>query len=80
MLTEQMDTMAPSDQSLIAASEFARILDVSARTLWRLNSAQRIPAPVRLGGIVRWRLEEIKNWIAEGCPLPQARENRPRRK
>lgn len=65
---------------LISAAEVARLLQVSTRTLWRQLSAGQIPSPVRFGGTVRWRLEEIRKWIAEGCPLPRARENEGRRK
>jgi predicted DNA-binding transcriptional regulator AlpA len=53
----------------------AELLNISTRTLWRLKSGGQVPAPVRFGGTVRWRLDEIKNWIAEGCPPLQAREN-----
>ncbi len=65
--------------SLITAVEFARIIKVSTRTLWRLRSAVRVPEPMRLGGLVRWQYAEIKKWIAEGCPIPAARENEHRR-
>jgi predicted DNA-binding transcriptional regulator AlpA len=60
---------------LITAAEFARLLQISTRTLWRLRSAGELPEPVRFGGAVRWRLEEIRKWIGDGCPLPQARKN-----
>lgn len=53
---------------LITAAELAKLLNVSTRTLWRLRSAGQLPQPVRLGGAVRWRIEEVKNWIAAGCP------------
>jgi len=65
---------------LIPAIEFARLLQVSTRTLWRLRSAGDLPAPVRFGGTVRWRLEEVRKWIAEGCPPPRARENERRKR
>ena len=65
---------------LITAVELAQLLKVSTRTLWRLQSAGRLPEPVRFGGAVRWRLEVVRNWIAEGCPPEQARENDGRRK
>lgn len=65
---------------LIPAVEFARLLQVSTRTLWRLRSAGDLPAPVRFGGTVRWRLEEVQKWIAEGCPAPRARENERRKR
>jgi predicted DNA-binding transcriptional regulator AlpA len=58
---------------LITASKLAALLEVSTRTLWRLRSAGRLPEPVRLGGAVRWRREEIQNWIAGGCQGPRDR-------
>jgi prophage regulatory protein len=69
-----------SEPLLIPAAECARLLDVSTRTLWRQLSAGQVPRPVRFGGTVRWRLDEVRKWIAEGCPNPQARENDGRRK
>jgi excisionase family DNA binding protein len=54
---------------LITAKEFSKLLQVSTRTLWRLLSAGKLPKPVRLGGAVRWRLDEIKTWIASGCQM-----------
>jgi predicted DNA-binding transcriptional regulator AlpA len=65
---------------LIAADALARLLDISTRGLWRLRSAGKLPKPVRLGGSVRWRLDEIRKWISDGCPAVQARENDTRRK
>jgi excisionase family DNA binding protein len=53
---------------LITAEELAHLINVSKRTLWRLRSAGDLPAPVRLGSTVRWRVEEIRAWIAQGCP------------
>ena len=54
---------------LITAAQVAEMLNVSLRTLWRLKSAGKLPAPVRLGGAVRWRTQEVLQWIAEGCPV-----------
>ena len=53
---------------LIPACEVARLLGISKRTLWRLLSAGKLPAPVRLGSNVRWRLDEVEKWISQGCP------------
>jgi excisionase family DNA binding protein len=70
------DHAAPGrDFLLIAAAEVAKLLQISKRTLARLQSKGAIPPPVRLGGSVRWRLEEIQKWIADGCPVVRAREN-----
>lgn len=40
----------------------------STRTVYRLSDAGRIPAPLKLGSLVRWDLDEIDEWIAAGCP------------
>ena len=53
---------------LIPAAEVAHLLNISKRTLWRLLSAGKLPAPVRLGNAVRWRRDEIEQWISQGCP------------
>jgi prophage regulatory protein len=71
---------ATSEPLLVTSAEVARLLNVSTRTLWRQLSAGQIPSPVRFGGTVRWRVDELKKWIAEGCPPPRARENEGRRK
>ena len=74
MASVDFETTASQEPLLVSAAEFARLLQVSTRTLWRQLSAGQIPKPVRFGGTVRWRLEEIRKWIAEGCPLPQVRK------
>ena len=59
---------AKTEPRLVTAQEVARLLNISTRTLWRLRSAGHLPAPVRLGGAVRWQLNEIRKWIDDGCP------------
>jgi predicted DNA-binding transcriptional regulator AlpA len=80
MANQERETAIASEQLLITASDLARLLHVSCRTLWRLNSAGRVPVPVRFGGTVRWRMDEIRKWIADGCPIRQSRENEVRRR
>jgi len=80
MASVDLETTGHQEPLLVCAADVARLLQVSTRTLWRQLSAGQVPRPVRFGGTVRWRLEEIRKWIAEGCPLPQARENEGRKK
>ena len=56
------------DRLLISAKHFARLLDVSVRTLWRLRSAGKLPESIRIGGSVRWNAQQVNEWIEEGCP------------
>lgn len=53
---------------LIAARDVARTLGVSERHVWRLRDAGVMPAPVKLGAAVRWRRDEVLQWVAAGCP------------
>lgn len=59
---------ANSQPELINVSELADLLSLSVRTVWRLNSAGRLPKPVRLGRSVKWRKNEIIDWLASNCP------------
>ncbi|MEX0702386.1 MAG: helix-turn-helix domain-containing protein [Planctomycetales bacterium] len=60
MQTEEAVFLTPED--------LAKMLKVSERTLWRLLSGGKIPEPVRIGGSTRWRLAEVQEWVAGGCP------------
>lgn len=56
---------------LISANTFAKMLEISKRTLQRLQSKGELPLPIRLGGSVRWRLDVVEAWIDNGCCLTQ---------
>jgi predicted DNA-binding transcriptional regulator AlpA len=53
---------------LLTVEEVAALLTISVRSVWRMQSAHKIPKPVRLAGSVRWRLSEIQDWVDAGCP------------
>ena len=59
---------------LITAAELAHMLQISVRTLWRLRSAGQLINPIRIGGNTRWRLDEVREWIAAGCPQTSIRK------
>jgi len=59
----------PEDAGLLIDTKtFARLLDISSRTLARLQAEEAIPAPVQLGNLKKWRLGEILEWIEADCP------------
>lgn len=49
------------------AKTFGQRLSLSKRQIFRLNSCGKIPAPIRIGGAVRWSAEEISAWLAAGA-------------
>jgi predicted DNA-binding transcriptional regulator AlpA len=60
---------APSvEPLLVPAATAAPLCGVSEASWYRLKAAGKLPAPVRLGGRVLWRVEELRRWCAAGCP------------
>ncbi len=55
-------------RELLTAAEAAEVAGVAKRSWWRYVSSGKAPAPVRLGGAVRWRRSELAEWIQAGCP------------
>jgi len=59
---------------LLSAADCARMCHISKRQWFRLNSSGKIPAPVRIGGSVRWRQSDIEHWLDLCCPDRQTFE------
>jgi prophage regulatory protein len=60
---------------LLAVNGVALLLGVSARHVYRLADAGKMPRPVKLGGAVRWDRLAIADWIAAGCPDTDRRKD-----
>ena len=50
------------------AKTFGQRVSLSKRQIFRLNSCGKIPAPIRIGGAVRWDSQECAGWLAAGAP------------
>lgn len=59
-------TMIP-EPTLLDVKAVAALCGCSSRTVYRLSDGGKMPAPVRLGGLVKWRRAELETWISEGC-------------
>ena len=57
----------PSVAQLLDVRAVAALLDCSPRHVYRLADAGRMPSPVRIGALVRWRRAEVQEWIDGGC-------------
>lgn len=53
---------------LLTVSQVADHLRVSERTIHRLYRIGMLPQPRRIGRSLRWPVEQIADWIADGCP------------
>lgn len=52
---------------LLDVADVAALLNCSKPHVRRLADARRMPAPLRVGALVRWRATDIHEWIANGC-------------
>lgn len=65
--TATLPTDAPA-AALLDVRAVAAMLNCSPRHVYRLSDANRMPRPIRLGALVRWRRDSICSWLADGCP------------
>jgi excisionase family DNA binding protein len=56
-----------NESRLLSAKELAHTMSLSKRQIFRLNTAGKLPAPLKIGGSIRWRADEIDRWLAAGA-------------
>jgi excisionase family DNA binding protein len=59
------ETTAPTMLDMQAVAE---MLACSVRHVYRMADAGRMPAPVKLGALVRWDRGTLTKWVTDGCP------------
>ena len=59
---------APDRAALLDVVQVGALLGCSPRHVYRMADAGKMPPPVRLGALVRWRRAELMEWLAAGCP------------
>lgn len=63
----------PSD-GLLDVHGVASLLNCSARHVYRLVDAGKVPSPLRLGSLIRFSRSSIVEWIDGGCKPVRARK------
>ena len=53
---------------VVDARRLAVLLCAGIRTVRTWDAAGKLPAPIRIGGRVVWRVDEIRAWLAAGAP------------
>lgn len=53
---------------VVDAKRLATLLGCALRTIWTWNAAGKVPEPLRIGGRVVWRMDEIRAWLEAGAP------------
>jgi predicted DNA-binding transcriptional regulator AlpA len=65
-MTKSEEPVVPPE--LLKAKEAAVLAGVGTRSWWRFVSSGAAPSPVHIGRCSRWRRQDIKTWIDNGCP------------
>lgn len=68
MQTGVADRPATAGPALVDVKWVAAALGCSPRHVTRLAAAGLLPAPTKLGALVRWDRTKFQQWIAAGCP------------
>ena len=76
MIAENVTDDGCEDATLLTAGDLAKRLRVSLRQVYRMNKSAVIPRPLQLGGCIRWREDEISEWLKSGAPARDAWEAR----
>ncbi len=54
---------------LLCAKDAAKLCGISRAQWWKLLERNKLPEPVYLGQKApRWRVTELRTWVAAGCP------------
>lgn len=54
---------------LLNVGAVAGLLGCSKRHIYRLSDTGRMPRPLKVGALVRWRRADVLSWIDGGCQV-----------
>ena len=69
-----LNSCPPDPCCLLTVERAAQLLGIGRTHFYKLHDSGRVPLPVRLGKSIRWRREELLDWIKAGCPERSAWE------
>lgn len=56
-------SIPPEDRILVPAGEAAVLCSMGKSTFWREVSRGNIPAPIKIGGLTRWRVADLRRFV-----------------
>ena len=68
--------MKPLETMLLADRDGAAMLGISRATFWRRVADGTLPRPIRLGGVTRWRQDELLLAIERASAIRDAAAQR----
>lgn len=59
-----------TEKILVADKEAAALLSIGRSTFWREVAAGNLPQPVKIGGVTRWRLADLRRCVESPATAP----------
>lgn len=56
-------SIPPEDRILVPAREAAALCSMGKSTFWREVKLGTVPAPVKFGGLTRWRVADLRRFV-----------------
>lgn len=56
---------------LLNSADLMAMLNIGKSAFYQMKSEGRLPKPVKIGTIQRWRLADIERWLNAGCPTAE---------
>lgn len=53
--------------AMLDVRDIAAMLQCSVRSVYRMSDGGKMPRPIKLGQLCRWRKAEVLDWISAGC-------------
>lgn len=58
------------EKLLIPDKQAAEMLSIGRSTFWREVKAGNLPQPVKIGGVTRWRLSDLRRCVEQPATAP----------
>lgn len=59
-----------SEKLLVPAVEAAAMLSMGRSTFWNKVKENKLPQPVKIAGITRWRVSDLRTFVNADPPMP----------
>lgn len=56
------------ERVLLTKREAADFCGLACSTFDRYRAAGWVPKPVKIGNVIRWKLDDLRAWLEAGCP------------
>ena len=67
-LAEAIEVQSQNQLLIVDYGGLAELLDISERSVRRLDATGALPSPIKIGNRKRWLVEDIHTWLKAGTP------------